>query len=181
MLGRLKHLKADKKDLIIGLCGCMAQEVSVVEEIMKDYKFVNFVLGTHNLHELPKIIDKAVPSDTKRGQIDKEDGLKMYFSKIANPLVRFGEEDISITEYIKRQVLYNDILTIHSLLKDDILIRTYLSEIKSKNTRDKLDNTFNFDTKAEFNIKGTIPLSKISPLDLNTTFSPSSTCSKFNS
>ena len=85
----------------------------------------------------------VTPSDTKRGQIDKEDGLKMYFSKIANPLVRFGEEDISITEYIKRQVLYNDILTIHSLLKDDILIRTYLSEIKSKNTRDKLDNTFN--------------------------------------
>lgn len=95
------------------------------------------------IDEIIKIIDKAVPSDTKRGQIDKEDGLKMYFSKIANPLVRFGEEDISITEYIKRQVLYNDILTIHSLLKDDILIRTYLSEIKSKNTRDKLDNTFN--------------------------------------
>ena len=46
MLGRLKHLKMDKKDLIVGLCGCMAQEASVVEEILKDYKFVNFVFGS---------------------------------------------------------------------------------------------------------------------------------------
>ena len=60
MLGRLKHLKADKKDLIIGLCGCMAQEVSVVEEIMKDYKFVNFVLGTHNMYQLPEVLDQAI-------------------------------------------------------------------------------------------------------------------------
>ena len=60
MLGRLKHLKSEKKDLLIGLCGCMAQESSVVEEILKDYKFVNFVFGTHNLYELPEIIDEAV-------------------------------------------------------------------------------------------------------------------------
>ena len=55
MLGRLKHLKEEKPELLIGLCGCMAQEVSVVEEILRDYKFVNFVFGTHNLYELPKL------------------------------------------------------------------------------------------------------------------------------
>ena len=53
MLGRLKHLKQEKKDLIVGLCGCMAQEASVVDEIMKDYKWVNFVFGTHNMYQLP--------------------------------------------------------------------------------------------------------------------------------
>src|SRR5574344_1945804 len=41
MLGRLKHLKDTKKDLLIGLCGCMAQEASVVEEIMDKYRYVN--------------------------------------------------------------------------------------------------------------------------------------------
>lgn len=60
MLGRLKHLKEQKPELLIGLCGCMAQEASVVEEILRDYKFVNFVFGTHNMHELPNIIDKAI-------------------------------------------------------------------------------------------------------------------------
>ena len=74
MLGRLKHLKADKKDLIIGLCGCMAQEVSVVEEIMKDYKFVNFVLGTHNLHQLPEIIDKAIEENKQQIEVYSREG-----------------------------------------------------------------------------------------------------------
>ena len=60
MLGRLKHLKSTKKDLIVGLCGCMAQEASVVEEILNKYKWINFVCGTHNLYQLPNIIDKAI-------------------------------------------------------------------------------------------------------------------------
>ncbi len=59
MLGRLKHLKEDRKDLIIGLCGCMAQEEKVVEELMKKYKYVNLVFGTHNLHRLPYILNEA--------------------------------------------------------------------------------------------------------------------------
>ena len=32
-LGRCKHLKKTNKDLILGLCGCMAQEENVVKEI----------------------------------------------------------------------------------------------------------------------------------------------------
>ena len=74
MLGRLKHLKQEKKDLIIGLCGCMAQEVSVVEEILKDYKFVNFVFGTHNLQDLPNILDKAIAEDKQQIEVFSREG-----------------------------------------------------------------------------------------------------------
>lgn len=74
MLGRLKHLKNEKKDLIIGLCGCMAQEESVVEEIMKDYKFVNFVFGTHNLDRLPEILDIAVESNKQQIEVLEKEG-----------------------------------------------------------------------------------------------------------
>ena len=56
MLGRLKHLKETKKDLIIGLCGCMAQEEKVVNEILNKHKEVNFVFGTHNIHRLPELV-----------------------------------------------------------------------------------------------------------------------------
>ena len=69
MLGRLKHLKEERPELLIGLCGCMAQEVSVVEEILKDYKFVNFVFGTHNMHELPTIIDKAIVENKQQIEV----------------------------------------------------------------------------------------------------------------
>ena len=74
MLGRLKHLKETKKDLIVGLCGCMAQETSVVEEIMRDYKFVNFVFGTHNMHQLPEIIDKAIEENKQQIEVFSREG-----------------------------------------------------------------------------------------------------------
>ena len=59
MLGRIKHLKESKPNLIVAICGCMAQEVGVVEEIKKKYKFVNFVFGTHNLDNLPKLLKES--------------------------------------------------------------------------------------------------------------------------
>ncbi|MDD6224152.1 MAG: tRNA (N6-isopentenyl adenosine(37)-C2)-methylthiotransferase MiaB [bacterium] len=68
MLGRLKHLKETKKDLIVGLCGCMAQEEGVVNEILEKHKEVNFVFGTHNLHHLPQILKKHL--DTSQQQIE---------------------------------------------------------------------------------------------------------------
>lgn len=74
MLGRLKHLKETKKDLIIGLCGCMAQEASVVDEIMKKYKYVNFVFGTHNLYQLPEILDKAIEEAKQQIEVFSKEG-----------------------------------------------------------------------------------------------------------
>lgn len=74
MLGRLKHLKNEKKDLIIGLCGCMAQEASVVDEILRDYKFVNFVFGTHNLYQLPNILDKAIEENRQQIEVFSREG-----------------------------------------------------------------------------------------------------------
>ena len=69
MLGRLKHLKSKKKDLIIGVCGCMAQEASVIEEILDNYKYVDFVVGTHNLYELPRVINEAITSSRQQIEV----------------------------------------------------------------------------------------------------------------
>lgn len=55
-LGRCKHLKKDKPNLKIVLCGCMAQERSVVDEIMAKHKYIDLVFGTHNIHELPNYL-----------------------------------------------------------------------------------------------------------------------------
>ena len=56
MLGRIKHLKQTKKDLLVALAGCMSQEESVVDEIISKYKWMDFVFGTHNIHKLPEIL-----------------------------------------------------------------------------------------------------------------------------
>ena len=60
MIGRLKHLKEDRPDIITGVCGCMAQEEVVVDEILNKFKFLDFVFGTHNIDELPNILYEAM-------------------------------------------------------------------------------------------------------------------------
>ncbi len=56
MLGRIKHLKQTKKDIVVGITGCMTQEEVVANEIKDKYKWMDFVLGTHNIHKLGDIV-----------------------------------------------------------------------------------------------------------------------------
>lgn len=62
MLGRIKHLKQEKSNLMVGLAGCMSQEESVVNEIIDKYKWMDFVFGTHNIHKLPDILKEHTKS-----------------------------------------------------------------------------------------------------------------------
>ena len=56
LIGELKHLKEQKPSLIIGICGCMAQEEKTAEKIKSTYKQVELVFGTHAIPELPKLL-----------------------------------------------------------------------------------------------------------------------------
>ena len=68
-LGRVKHLKETKENIITGICGCMAQEESVVNEIKSKYKWVDIVFGTHNLQELPSILNKSINNHKQEIQV----------------------------------------------------------------------------------------------------------------
>lgn len=61
MIGRIKHLK-ESKDVILGITGCMPQEEAVSSKLLKE-KAVDFVIGTHNINELPNAIIKAFNGD----------------------------------------------------------------------------------------------------------------------
>ncbi|MCM2997455.1 MULTISPECIES: tRNA (N6-isopentenyl adenosine(37)-C2)-methylthiotransferase MiaB [Paenibacillus] len=59
-LGHLKHLKTEKPDMLLGVCGCMSQEEGVVNRIMQKHGFVDMIFGTHNIHRLPMLIKEAL-------------------------------------------------------------------------------------------------------------------------
>ncbi len=68
-LGVLKHIKdTTNPDLLVGLCGCMAQEEVVVNEILSKYKYVDFVFGTHNLDNMLNVIKERL--DTSKKQVE---------------------------------------------------------------------------------------------------------------
>ena len=60
MLGRIKHLKEKKSDIITVFCGCMAQEEGIANELKDKYKWVDIVMGTHNIHKLPVYLEKTL-------------------------------------------------------------------------------------------------------------------------
>ena len=67
LLGRIKHLR-QTKNIMVGFGGCMAQEEVIVEEITNKYKWIDFVFGTHNIVNLPNIIEKSY--DNKKQEVE---------------------------------------------------------------------------------------------------------------
>lgn len=65
-LGRLKHLKKDKPELMICIGGCMPQEEGVANLLKEKYPFVNIVFGTHNINDLGSMILE----ESKKQQIE---------------------------------------------------------------------------------------------------------------
>lgn len=65
-LGRVKHLKQAKPDLIIGVGGCVASQEG--DAIVERAPYVDLVFGPQTLHRLPQLI--AQRRDTGRSQVD---------------------------------------------------------------------------------------------------------------
>ena len=62
-IGNLKSIKAKRDDMIICICGCKAQEESVVEKIMAKHPLVDLVFGRHNIHRLQQLFRFPEESD----------------------------------------------------------------------------------------------------------------------
>ena len=73
-LGRVKHLKETKPQIISGICGCMAQEESVVNEIKNKYKWVDIVFGTHNIQNLPSILNDSIIKNSQEIEVYSIEG-----------------------------------------------------------------------------------------------------------
>ena len=63
-LGALKRYKSLNPTMIIGLCGCMAQEEKTCKDILEKYRQVDLIFGTHNIDDLPALLAKAQKEKT---------------------------------------------------------------------------------------------------------------------
>ncbi len=72
-LGRLKELKNEKKDMIIGVTGCLAQEEK--ENFIKRSPYVDLVLGNQNIAMLPDILDEIYHGKTNIVMVNNKDVL----------------------------------------------------------------------------------------------------------
>ena len=55
-LGKCKYLKKNNPDFKIVLAGCMTEQPDFIDLIRKKHSYVDIVIGTHNLYDLPKLL-----------------------------------------------------------------------------------------------------------------------------
>ncbi|MEE1161429.1 MAG: tRNA (N6-isopentenyl adenosine(37)-C2)-methylthiotransferase MiaB, partial [Acutalibacteraceae bacterium] len=59
-IGTTKALKKANPDIIVAVCGCMAQRQSVADKIKQSYPYVDMVFGTQVQYRLPEFIYKRL-------------------------------------------------------------------------------------------------------------------------
>lgn len=64
-IGDVKRLKKAKPSLIVAVVGCMTQQAGAPEELKKKFGFINIVLGTGNLEELPLLVQEVEQKQRK--------------------------------------------------------------------------------------------------------------------
>lgn len=94
MLGRIKHLKETKEEVIVIFCGCMAQEEKLVEKINK-YKWIDIICGTHNYHKIPEYLKEL---------LDKKENIREVFSIEGNVIENLPvKRDSNYTAWVNIQ------------------------------------------------------------------------------
>lgn len=67
-IGMYKKLKKEKKDLVIAVCGCMTQQGEFAKKLSATFPFVDVIIGTYNIEEFGKILQKTI--DTKKRVVE---------------------------------------------------------------------------------------------------------------
>jgi tRNA-2-methylthio-N6-dimethylallyladenosine synthase len=130
-ISAFRRLKEKNPDLLIGICGCMPQQKQELQQMLTKLPHVDLIFGTHNIHRLPELLDRASSgervveiwdeSQYEEGQdfrddlpVQRNDGLKAFVNVIYGctnfctycivPYVR-GKEHSRTPEKIREDVL----------------------------------------------------------------------------
>lgn len=74
-IGSLSHLKKRRPEVVIALCGCMAQQEKNVEKIKKSYPQVSLLFGTHALWRFPSLLYRVLTGEKRVFDIGGEDDI----------------------------------------------------------------------------------------------------------
>lgn len=61
-IGALTHAKRRRPDMIVAMCGCMAQQERIKEKVKKSFPVVDLLFGSHVLYRFPELLWKRLQS-----------------------------------------------------------------------------------------------------------------------
>jgi len=75
VIGALLPIKKNRPEMIICVCGCMAQRPGAAERLRTAYRHVDIVFGTHALYRLPVMLREALSARTRVFDTEDSDGV----------------------------------------------------------------------------------------------------------
>lgn len=73
-LGLLKHMKEQRPEMLVAVCGCMVQQEHITEKIKKVHDHVDLIFGTHALWRMPELLYRAMHENGVVVDITDSDG-----------------------------------------------------------------------------------------------------------
>ncbi len=74
-LGQLKKKKiAEGENFTVCVAGCMMQQQHIIDTLKAKYPWVDVIMGTHNIHELPVLLDNLYNEKEKQMSVWPEGG-----------------------------------------------------------------------------------------------------------
>ena len=99
-LGRLKAIKDLRPDVVLGVCGCVAQQEGA--EIFARAPYVDFVIGTRATRSLPLLVDRLRAGDeTARHVVDVElrnDSIEFPYDHIRRDIQGSAKAFVTVIE-----------------------------------------------------------------------------------
>ncbi len=71
-VGAVKRLKRADRDVIVAVCGCMAQQQSVADKFRESYPYVDIVFGTAMLYRLPEFVYRVLENHKRVYELSLE-------------------------------------------------------------------------------------------------------------
>lgn len=154
-IGAVKKLKKQNPNLIIAVCGCMAQEDGRKDLLKQKYPHVNIVFGTHNLHMFKDYILNFEKShkniyDIWEKEIEINENVEMYRTSNNNAWVNimYGCNNFCtycIVPYVRgrerSRALDDIVLEVKNLVKQGYKIITLLGQNVNSYGNDFSDGT----------------------------------------
>ena len=74
-LGQLKKRKmAEGENFTVCVTGCMMQQQHIIDTLKSKYPWVDVIIGTHNIHELPSLLDNLYNEKEKQLSVWEDGG-----------------------------------------------------------------------------------------------------------
>jgi len=157
-LGRLKRLKKNNPNMLLGICGCMPQEEKVTTRIREKMPYVDLVFGTHNIAYLGSYVEQAVHClervievYSKEGEIIENIPTKRDHTKKAWVNIVYGCDEfctyciVPYTRGKERSRKPESILAeVDELIKDGYLEVTLLGQNVNAYGKDFTDSNYTF-------------------------------------